>query len=174
MKNQIFILLAFAAILLTSCNLTGESNFTPDIFFAKLPLNQHGDTIQAYITDDGSYKLDTMTVGDTLSFILTVTGYENNLKAFYIKQSADSVTRAILPPKSSMDSIFTTGSDYKSGVFLMDGKLPTLFFPFKYVALKPSKEAKLTFTVVSDAHFEKMSGSNTNSLTFKTPIIVKK
>lgn len=174
MKKQIFILLTFAAILLTSCNLTGESNFTPDIFLGRLPINQNGDTIKAYITDDGSFKLDTMTVGDTLSFILTVTGYENNLKAFYIKQSADSVTRAILPPKSSMDSVFISGSDYQAGVFLMDGNLPTLFFPFKYVAMKPSKEAKLTFTVVSDAHFDNMSGSNTSSLTFKTPIIVKK
>lgn len=174
MKNQFVLLIAILATLLSACNLVGESNFTPDIFLTRLPNNQNGDTIHAYVSDDGSFKLDTMTVGDTLSFYLTVTGYENHLTAFYIKQSADSVTRTVLPPKNSMDSIFSTNSDYKSGKFMMDGTMTTLFFPFKYVAMKPSKEAKLSFTVVSDAHFDNMSGSNTTTLTFKTPIIEKK
>ena len=115
MKKLIFIFISITSIVLTSCNLVGESNFTPDIFLTRLPNNQKGDTIHAYVSDDGSFKLDTMSVGDTLSFYLSITGYENHLTAFYIKQSADSVTRTVLPPKNSMDSIFSSDSDYKSG-----------------------------------------------------------
>jgi hypothetical protein len=56
----------------------------------------------------------------------------------------------------------------------MDGKSTSLFFPLRYVALKPSGIAKIQFTVVSDANFKDLWGSNTASITFKTPIIPKK
>jgi hypothetical protein len=70
-----------------------------------------------------------------------------------------------------MDSIFTPESNYKTGKFILEGKMPTLYFSLRYLAVKPSREAKLTFTIQSDAVFENSLGSNTSIISFKTPII---
>ncbi|MEA4850079.1 MAG: hypothetical protein VB126_01315, partial [Paludibacter sp.] len=101
MKTRIFLFFAIIIAVFSSCNLDGSSNYTPEFYFSPL-VNQHGDTLKAYLTDDGSYRLDTLQVGDTVSIFLVATGYENNLKSFYIKQSADSVSKIILPPVTSM------------------------------------------------------------------------
>lgn len=118
-----------------------EVQLYPQFYFSPL-VNQHGDTLKAYLTDDGSYRLDTLQVGDTVSIFLVATGYENNLKSFYIKQSADSVSKIILPPVTSMDSIFTPESNYKTGKFILEGKMPTLYFSLRYLTVKPSREVK--------------------------------
>ncbi len=173
MKTRIFLFFAIIIAVFSSCNLDGSSNYTPEFYFSPL-VNQHGDTLKAYLTDDGSYRLDTLQVGDTVSIFLVATGYENNLKSFYIKQSSDSVSKIILPPVTSMDSIFTPESNYKTGKFILEGKMPTLYFSLRYLAVKPSREAKLTFTIQSDAVFENSLGSNTSIISFKTPIVAKR
>jgi hypothetical protein len=172
MKTKIFFLFAFLVGLISfnSCNLDNESSYTPEIIFVQLPFNQHGDTLKAFITDAGSFKLDTINVGDTVSFFLYLTGYQNNLKTFYLKQSADSSTRIVYSSIATMDSIFTVSSNYANGQFLFNPNISGLYFPFKYVALKPSNEASLTFSVVSDAVFDNAPGSNATSLVMKTPI----
>jgi len=172
MKTRIFLLLVFLAglICFNSCNLDGAANYTPEIIFVQLPFNQHGDTLKAFITDAGAFKLDTIAVGDTVSFYLYLTGIQNNLKTFYLKQSADSSTRVIYSSKATMDSIFTVSSNYANGQFYLKANTTGLYFPFKFIALKASNEATLTFSVVSDAVFDKTPGSNAASLVLKTPI----
>ncbi len=172
MKTKLFSIFAILVALISfnSCDLKGDANYTPEIIFVQLPFNQHGDTLKAFITDTG-IKLDTITVGDTVSFYLYLAGYENNLKTFYLKQSADSSTRVLYTSKNSMDSIFTTStSNYSNGQFYLNANTTGLYFPFKYIARKPSNEASLTFSVVSDAKFDKSPGSNTSTLILKTPI----
>ena len=168
---QFFLLLALVSITFAACSLEGEANYTPQI----VPYINPSDSLSMYYTDVADvYRMDTITVGDTVSFYLQMSGIENNLTTFYLKQSADSVSRVILPVKSSMDSIFLSTSDYKTGKFFMNGTSTYLFFPFKYVAMKASNEAKLIFTLVSDAKFDdSIVGSNTVTLTLKTPIVNK-
>ena len=152
----------------------GESNYTPQIVILKDPTLQNGDSLFASSTDEGGvYRLDTISVGDTVTFLPYMTGFDNNLIAFYLKESADSVTHIILPNKVSMDSIFLPTSDYKTGKFLMRGTSTVLFFPFKYVAKAPSKTAKIQLTIVSDANFKDNFGSNSTTITILTPIIAK-
>lgn len=172
MKAKIFFIFAIFAALISfnSCSLDGEANYTPEIIFVQLPFNQHGDTLKARITDAGAFKLDTITVGDTVSFYLYLTGYQNNLTTFYLKQSADSSTRVLYHSKNSMDSIFTSSSNYNNGQFFLNANTTGLYFPFKYVARKPSNDASLTFSVVSDAVFDKTPGSNSATFVLKTPI----
>jgi hypothetical protein len=69
-----------------------------------------------------------------------------------------------------MDSIFSAASNYSLGTFLMKNDANTLYFPFQYVALKPSLETKLALSVTSDANFE----YNQNSFVLKTPIVAAK
>lgn len=171
MRNLILLIVLATTVFFTSCELDGESNYTPNVFFLRMPTNQHGDSLLSYMTDKPNvYQLDTINVGDTIAFYVYLEAYSNQLTAFFLNQSADSVSRIILPSTSSMDSVFTPLSDYKAGKFLMGGTMSNLFFPFRYVAVKPSKEAKLEFIVASNASFDGGFASNTNGFQLKTPI----
>lgn len=174
MKSKIFFLLISIIIMFSSCSLEGESNYTPQIFLVRVPFLQNGDSLFAYSTDEGAvYRLDTIMVGDTVTFQPYMTGIGNNLTAFYLKESADSVTKILLPDKAGLDSVFLPTSDYKAGKFLMNGKSTDLYFPFKYVAKAPSQTANIQMTIVSNANFKDNFGSNTASITLITPIIAK-
>jgi hypothetical protein len=171
MKTPILFLIAFVTVLVSSCDLNSESNYTPNIFFIQHPVNQQGDSLGSYYTDkSGVFLMDTIAVGDTVLFFLYLEAYANQLTGFFLNQSADSVSRIILPDKTSMDTIFTANSDYKAGKFLMDGTMSNLRFPFRYIATKASKEAKLEFIVVSNAKFDGGFASNSNGFQLKTPI----
>ena len=175
MKIKLIILTAILGSMLISCNLEGESNYTPMLYFVTEPKLQNGDTLSIYRTDKlDVFRLDTISVGDTVSFYMYATGYSNNLTAYYMKQSSDSAAGIILPRQSSMDSVFTAESDYKTGKFIMGANSTSLYFPFKYVAKKAEKNAKITFTIISDAQFTDMTiGSNTTSFELITPIALK-
>ena len=171
MKTRILSIIAATIVLLGSCDLSGDSNYTPNIQFIHHPTNQHGDSLNSYYTDKGGvYLMDTIEVGDTVMFYLYLEAYANQLTAFYINQSSDSVSRILLPSSASMDTIFTKNSDYKTGKFLMDGTRNSLQFPFWYVATKPGKEARLEFIVVSNASFDNGFASNVNQIQLITPI----
>jgi hypothetical protein len=73
----------------------------------------------------------------------------------------------MLPSKLTLDSIFLSSSNYAQGNFLLKSKVVSVYFPFKYVALKTSNEGKITFSVTSDANFD----NNTYKFELKTPII---
>ncbi len=168
MKARILILLAVISFVFTACDLTSESNYRPDIVFMTDPVINGGDTLSVFYTDQaGVYRLDTITVGDTVNFKVYVNAYENNIQSFFMTQSADSVTDFILPSVNSMDSLFLPTSNYNEGKFYMGGQANSLYFPFQYVAKKASLEAKISFSVVSDANFE----YNQNSFVLKTPIV---
>ena len=169
MKHSLFIILGLVLLGFTACNLKSESNYQPDIEFVKNPLLNDSDTLHVYYTDQG-YRLDTIRVGDTVSFQLYITGFANNLKEFYLTTSSDSVSEVILPSKTSLDSIFLPTSNYNQGKFLFAGTATALFFPFKFVAKKVSADAKITFSVMSDATID----YNQFSFVLKTPIIKAK
>jgi len=170
MKTRLLFFLGIIIILFTSCKLNSESNYKPDIQFVHDPIVNDTVTLNIYADQGGVYRLDTISVGDTVHFQIYATGFTNNLTEFYLTESSDSVSKFILPSVSSMDSIFLPTSNYKTGKFIMAGTYTALFFPFQYVALKVSNEAKITFSVVSDANFE----YNQFSFVLKTPIIAAK
>jgi hypothetical protein len=175
MKIRILSIILAVITFLSSCDLDGEANYTPDIFFIHNPVNLGKDTLNRYYTDkSGVYRMDTIEVGDTVLFNVYLEGYANNLTGFYLVQSADSVSKIVFPNVAAMDSLFLPTSDYSKGKFLMDGTHPGLIFPFYYIALKHSLEAKINFAVTSDANFDNGFGTNTNSFELKTPIIPKK
>lgn len=172
MKKHIFYLLVILTLVYSSCDFSGEANYTPGIFFVQDPVNNKLDTLNSYYTNEaGVFIMDTISVGDTVSFYLHLEAYANRLKAFYLLHTPDSVAAIILPDSTSMDTIFTANSQYDKGIFLMDAKYASLVFPFQYVALKPSLNARLEFAVISDAVFDTGFGSNSHNFKLKTPII---
>ena len=172
MKNRIYILLGIIAIAFSSCNLNSSSNNTPEILFVASPFVTKTDSLSSYLTDDGVYHMDTINVGDTVTFRLLLYGYANNLSVYNIIQSDTTSTKLILPATYSMDSIFTSTSSYSKGIFIFKNKISSLYFPFRYVAKKASNDAKLTFNLSSDANFSAMGGLGNNTVSFvlQTPI----
>ncbi len=174
MKKHIFYLLVVLTLVLSSCDFSGESNYTPRILFIQNPINNKLDTLNSYYTNEaGVFIMDTIRVGDTVQFYLHLEAYANKLTAFYLLHTPDSVAAVILPESTSMDTIFTANSQYDKGRFLMDAKFASLVFPFQYIALRPSMGARLEFAVISDAVFNSGFGSNSHSFKLKTPIIAQ-
>ena len=177
MKTRIYILLGLIAIAFTSCELNSSTNNSPEILFVTSPFVNKTDSLNSYLTDDGIYHMDTINVGDTVTFRILLYGFANNLSTYNILQSDTSSTKIILPTVNSLDPIFTsTSSDYSNGKFIFKNKISSLYFPFKYVAKKTSNDAKLTFYLSSDANFNTSSGMGSNSVSFvlQTPIKLPK
>ncbi|MDR2841549.1 MAG: hypothetical protein LBV75_09900 [Paludibacter sp.] len=171
MKIKHLIISIIIATSLSAC-LEGSSNYAPDLALAT-PFVIGGDSLSIYYTDNG-LVMDTIHIGDTVQFLVAMTAYTNNLTAFYLKQSADSVSRVILPRKTSLDSIFNSQSNYQVGIFKIDKGIAQLYFPFQYIATKKSNEAKIEMAVESDAKFDNgmLAGNNSNykSIIIRTPI----
>ena len=159
-------------VALVGCSLDGDSNQTPQVALADYPRLQSGDSLNVMTTDEYNvFSLDTVQVGDTVSFVLYMLSYSNDLTGFYLTQSADSSAVIILPETTSMDSVFLSHSDYAKGQFFMQTGFNSMYFPFKYVAKKVNKETTIGFRVVSDAVFENtLTGSNSSSFELITPI----
>jgi len=177
MKTRIFILLSLFAIVFTSCNINGSTNTTPEILFVTNPFVTQKDTLKNYLTDDGVYHLDTINVGDTVTFRLIFYGFSNNLSTCNISQSDTTSTKLLFPSVSSLDSVFVaSASDYSIGKFIFKSRISSLYFPFKYVAKKVSNDASITFNLSSDANFSNSSSLGNNSVSFvlKTPIKLRK
>jgi len=181
MKTKLLLFLTLIGVGFTSCDTTSESNYTPQIsIYPRLLVYKTDtligkDTLDIYRTNiSDEFLLDTIFVGDTVIVPITFDGLTNNLTAIYLVQSADSLTSIVLPIASSIDPIFLPTSNYAEGKFLMNGTFTYLFFPFRYIAKKISKDAKLTITVTSDAVFDDFSGKNTKTFVLKTPIVKAK
>lgn len=159
MNKLLLTLIALVTVIFSSCNLESESNFTPTIRFTKPPVViNKADTINIKLINPGDKPytvlcLDTISVGDTVSFGVLFNGFVNNITSFSMTQSADSISRILLPRKSSLDSVFTTSSNYSQGVFNLSKKTVSVYMPFRYVARKASLTSGIKFNVVSDANF---------------------
>ncbi|HPC26504.1 MAG TPA: hypothetical protein P5236_03905, partial [Paludibacteraceae bacterium] len=172
MKKQFFILLGCVAILFTSCLKNEESNYTPTISFLTYPITNHNDSLNIKLIDpSGTYQLDTIEVGDTVTFLLGLNGYTNNLTSFYVQHTDSSATKIDFPPLENLNNIFSEPlSDYESGKFIFAYNYSSIYFSFNYIAKKPSNNAAIIFTLSSDAQFSEGSGYNTVSFRLKTPI----
>jgi hypothetical protein len=148
------------------------SNYTPRISFLRAATLQNGDSLNIkYTSTEGEFLLDTVSVGDTVMFLLHLNAYSNNLTKFMLSQSADSVSRLVLPEKASLDSITLPTSDFKAGKFVFKPNYSMMVFSFGYVAKSPTNTGKLSVYLESDAKFgASIMGSNTHSFKLITPI----
>jgi len=171
MKTRFFIFLVLSTLIFSSCDLNNESNNTPDIYFYSDPIVNGTKTLSKYLADYGILKLDTIQVGDTVSFQMYFYAYSNNITSINITQSTDSLTQLVFPKDSVY---FLPTSDFEKGKLLATGTYSDLIIPFKYIAKKAALNAYLTFSVVSDAKFKDLSGENSRTVILKTPIVAAK
>ena len=84
-RHFLFIIVAALSVAFTSCDLEGESNYTPFIIlnFVK-PVTQTNDSLEIFYTDQSNvFLLDTIQAGDTVTFRVGFNGFTNNLKALF-------------------------------------------------------------------------------------------
>lgn len=168
MKTKLLIILGAVVLAFTACNISGESNFTPQFAFVTNPRSSSGDTLYMKSTGESNvYLLDTIYVGDTIFFPLYMNGYSNNLQTFTLKRSTDYSADLLLPRTTALDSVFNSfSSDYDNGKFVFQSGIKAVYFPFRYVPTDASSLSTLVFTVASDANFDYSVGI----ITLKTPI----
>ena len=163
MKIYQFILFGLISLALFSCKLDGVSESTPGFYLVKIMHIAGNDT--THLNFQGN-TLDTISVGDTITFQSVVYSQYNKLLQYNITSSREKSVEFLWGEKEHLDSIFTSSSDYDKGLFVMDGTFSELYFPFKYVAKEAEKDLKLTFSVLNDAS----SNYNSTTVTIVTPI----
>jgi len=177
MKRLLFFIYLFISVLFTACNMTSSADYTPEIVPVHNAVRQNKDSLYMHYTDKGGvYRLDTVYVGDTVTFTMGFTGIANNLVLVGIVNSVpDSVAQVrLIGSTSELETVFLPTSDYAKGLFYIKGQSVSLIFPFKYIAKKASNAAMLTFSVQSDANFKNSFGANTAALSLIIPIVEKK
>ena len=141
------------------------------------PVTSSHDTLRIAYAGNNTYDylMDTITVGDTVTFKLILNAVTNNLVAFSLTQSDSISSKTILPPSSSLNTIFVeASSNYARGAFVFEGKHSLAYFTFMYVAKAASTNSILYFSLQSDAKLTGTSGSNNVYFSIKTPIVAKK
>jgi hypothetical protein len=172
MKAKLFFLFAFICTIFSSCDLTGSSNYTPEISLWASHIHRT-DTIGLFLTDQGGVlRTDTINVGDTIVLKMALNGLTNNLTELYISASDTSVSKILLPVTASLDTIFSkSGSNYSTRHFVFLPKQNFVYFPIRYIAAKPTLNAYIQLTLASDAEFKSSSGNNSVSIKIKIPAV---
>ncbi len=150
MKKMIYSLLILFGFVLTGCDNEPIENFP----FISLPYGTvYKDPEQPLniYSINGQSVLDTITVGDTITFITYISGVHNNLVELQIYSSDSNCIKFIWPEKAKLNSLFLSTSDYEKGIFKMDGTHSGLYFIFDYIALAESNDATIFFKAVSNA-----------------------
>ena len=173
MKTKYILFISLLSAIFFACE-APTSYSTPGFRFSGVVNSITGDSLSAYDEGLNVLRMDTIKVGDVISFNLILDGGTyNNLTSFSLTLSDTTSTMLLLPETSLLDNVFSSSlSDYKNNKFVFKSVMPNLYFPFQYIALKANASPTLKFEVTNDAKYPKNStGSNTASLLIKTPIV---
>lgn len=165
MRKSQFFLLAFAAISLLSCDLNNsETNYTPQIFCGTILLNHTDTLLYSYNTPSSKYLLDTVMVGDTVTFELGFYSYANNLEQVAV--TCDNEYASItLRLDSIVTSVLTSESNVAEGLLYFPVGYNYVSFNMDYVTKAVSKTTELTLQVASDSKY------SPTSIAIITPIV---
>ena len=163
MKTPHFILLAVFGLIMASCRLTGDAESTPEIYLKAMRIAGKDTTYLHFMGN----VLDTIRVGDTITFRTDVYSQYNNLLQYKITSSREKSVEFIWSDiDESLGTLFTSETDYDKGLFVMPGTFSHLYFPFKYIAKEDEKNLTITFSILNDAS----RNYNSISTTIVTPI----
>ncbi len=144
-----FVLSLFAVLLFTSCLDKTQSHYTPTIttsFF----IRNNTDTLSVKSSDDG-YVLDSIVVGDTISFSAVYDALGNNLLSAHASWDTAYV-HLYIKDLSNVRGIMTSSSDSAACYIALPVGYQAVSIPYAFV-VKKSGKPKLTFTAESDSKF---------------------
>ncbi len=144
-----FLLILCSALVLTSCLDNDDAQYTPQIVSSYFVCNST-DTLRYYQEADG-YRLDTITVGDTVRFAVAFNAMGNNLLTARI--TWDSIyTDFTIGALDSINSVLLPTSDPDAGVFHLPKGYQAIVLPIEFTALKAGSPT-LILTAESDSKY---------------------
>ncbi len=162
MIKKLFPILALS-VTLVSCLEIGDSHYTPTIGSTPIVRNTT-DTLLVYREADGTSRLDTISVGDTIRFAVYYDALGNALLAARV--TWDSIYADLtVTPSDSVKTILLPTSEPENGVFYVttNPKMRWISLPMEYVAIKAGVPT-IVFTAESDSKFSPAE------IKLKTPI----
>ena len=172
--RKLFLFLSFVALttLMSSCLNSTEPQYSPEIYASNFYVNPVfvGDSITGakdtlalfYDSEDGSYELDTMYVGDTVVFASTYYTLNSNLVA--VKIDWDSLRMNLwYSLTEDIEKVLTSETNIETGRLYFDPGYNRVSFPVRFSPIvKGGMTLKLT--VEGDSEF------STSSVLFYLPV----
>ena len=124
MKTKHLLFIALLSAIFIACD-PPASYSTPGFRFQGVVNNITGDSLSGYDEGLNVLRMDTIKVGDDITFNLILDGGTyNSLTSFSITLSDTTSTKIILPETSALDNVFSSSlSDYKNGKFVLKSAL---------------------------------------------------
>ncbi len=154
-----------------ACNMTSESNTTPDIRYAS-PITRHAadtlmiDTLLVTVGENG-YVLDTIEVGDTVCFDLLFNTGLNNMQRIHIKHDT-TCSQLYYFFRDQLETLVLPSSNFETGEFLFETGVMAIRMQVGYIATAPDNNPQLQFNLESDSKY------SPGRRTITTPIVPKK
>ena len=171
MKHQFFSLLCLL-VALSSCNWNIEPQYSPDIYTSYFYVNPifAGDSVVSakdtlslvYDSQDGSYEMDTLSLGDTVFFASTYYTWNSNLVA--VKLDWDTLRMNLwYTLTENIEKVLTSESNIATGHLYFNSGYNRVSFPIRFSPIvKGGMTLKLT--VESDSEY------STNSVLLYIPV----
>ena len=146
-----FPILLLSATCMVSCLDHTEEHYTPQIRLSYF-LSSAGDTVRwSYDAGEGIYRVDTVSVGDTICFAFAGMTLANNLQSVQVGWDSASLD-LVIGPLGDVSSILLDTSDTLSGSLLFPPGYNYVAFPVRYTAKKESVSS-IDFTLSSDSKY---------------------
>ena len=160
--RKLFLFLSFVALttLMSSCLNSTEPQYSPEIYASNFYVNPVfvGDSITGakdtldlfYDSEDGSYELDTIYVGDTVMFAAKFYTYTSDLVSVKVDWEKNHMDLWYFLTDSTKN-VLTADSDTTAGKLVFDLGYNAVSFPVYFTPLvKGGATLKLTVTSTSD------------------------
>lgn len=157
MNKKLAFVLASVAFLLTGC-FEWESEYTPSLTVTSF-VTASGDTLKNYYNSETNiHGVDTILMGDTVSFTVISESFANNLVSTYIDWDSTMVKLWTITPTDDFMKILqpTTNIDILHFDYVTGYNLTLI--PVKLTPLKTGN-SQLKFQVISDSKFAEKSGT---------------
>ncbi len=148
MIKQLFPIILLS-LTLVSCLDNNDSQYTPQITTSLFMCNTT-DTLYVRPDTDG-YRLDTITIGDTVRFAVAFNAVGNNLLTARITWDSN-YSDLNIGKLDSIENVLLPTSDPNAGVFKLPTGYQAIVLPVEFIAIKTGTP-KLIFTAESDSKY---------------------
>ena len=144
------------SLIFSACSLKSETDVSPRITYSDFRVN--GDSIA---------HQDTLFVGDTLQFAVSLNGYYNELTQLNVNPETDYITFSLCDSATASAFINEDLTDASAGKYIFKSSIYSCAFPVQIVAKQAKQEAvSLKFSLTSSSEL-KDGNPCTSSLSFK-------
>ena len=155
MKRFLFPLLAGIATVVSSCSLTDQAQYTPQIILSYMVCTHadsvYTDTLSFTQSVDGEYKMSPIHINDTIRFSVALNTYSNTLVGFSAAWDTSALQLSIDSIEAIRAGLDSTSAPVR-GILKFNPGYNFAAFPMHYIPRKAGAHS-LGFTVESDSKY---------------------